>query len=163
MRGVWEHKALTASAVQTDGALPFESVEHPLVLLMTADCDLEQDYNVRATAWEDQSVRKGMIVHAIFCDGYEGSIDTPGSDVRRRMKQNQDERYHYFPAENVTNTGEAVDELYLDFKKIVPVPLGSLYAAMVAGAVRRTGLLASPHLFDVIHRFYGFHSRIGID
>ena len=75
-----------------------------------------------------------MIRYLLLCDAYDDvhDIELPGSDVRRRVNRNQDERYHRLEA-GAGLQDPAVEvpaDLFLDFKKTFMVPVDGLYEAI---------------------------------
>ena len=172
---VWEHRSLSAaSSVGEEQGTEIESLLHPRVIVMTADCDLEQDFNTRFSSERPSEssdiVRHdyrhpALLPHILLCDMYEEQdIRTRlpmGSEVWRRIRQNQNERYHHL--HGVSQGGREIPpDLYLDFKKAFALPTESVYMAVQADAVARMGIMPPIYIHDLMHRFYGFLSRVGL-
>ena len=150
------------------------SIAAALMIVMTADCDLEQDFNARfpegsaADKGAETAVEKGhpsLVPHVLLCEVYElGEIRARvgASDLWKRMQQNQDERYHHLPPARIGDQPvNGFPDLYLDFKKTVALPTENLYLAVAQG-VRRLALVTPIYIHDLMHRFYGFLSRVGV-
>lgn len=146
------------------------------MIVMTAVCDLEQDFNTRfpdddsKQRYRSATVDKNdphLVPHVLLCEVFEEAeirgLSQFRSDIWKRIRQNQDERYHHLPAGAI---GEpAVDnlpDLYLDFKKTIALPTASLYEGLREGQVRRLAVVPVIYIHDLIHRFYGFLSRVGL-
>lgn len=130
-----------------------------------------------------------LVPHVLLCEVYEeGTIRhrVPGTDVWKRISHNQDERYHQFHSafigeppvdvlpdqyldskKNLALPTESLyvdvlPDLYLDFKKTLALPTESLYMGLRIGGVRRVAVVPPIHIHDLMHRFYGFLSRVGL-
>ena len=63
----------------------------------------------------------------------------------RRVRQNQEERYHTLPADAISNLGESGHrEFFLDFKRMFTVPTEFLYESLKCGELRRSGNVQPP-------------------
>jgi hypothetical protein len=81
----------------------------------------------------------------------------------KRAKKNQDERYQYLEFEPIQGVADAPSSpLLLDFRRAFSVFTEDLYSALLAGSVRRIGVIPAVHLHDLMHRFYGYLSRVGL-
>jgi hypothetical protein len=167
LRGVWEHKSqLPASSVPKDTVLDYESVPHPLVVIMSPDCDLEWDFKSRfPEELGTASKPEALISHILLCDAFdeEGKIRgvIQSSDLWKRLRQNQLERYHHFASATIGDLTDCLPDLYLDFKKAFSIPTENLYAAVRSGSVEHIALIPPIYVHDLIHRFYSFLSRVG--
>lgn len=153
-----------------------ESLEHPLVIVLTADCDLEHDSDARfapdrpadgnALMMRDYG-HPSLTPYVQMCDLYmEGEIRgrAPDRHIWRRMKQNQDERYHKLnaaPYAGMPWFGN-IPILYFDFKKTFALPTDQVCVALQSGGIGRIALVPHTYLHDVMHRFFGFLGRVGV-
>lgn len=163
-----------AVALDAEGALEYVVVQHDVVVVMSQDCDLEQDCDVRFPADREpapaEEVELGVntLVQVLLCDAYpeaeiQAKFDNFGSRDWRRVRQNQNERYHHFEAAAIGTAGEnMIEALYLDFRKHFTVPTGFLYDRIAAGDVKRRAIVPAIYSHDLMHRFYGFQSRVAI-
>ena len=143
---------------------------------MTADCDLEHNYdarfaldrpNDRNTLLKRDYAALSLVPYVQLCGLYtESEIRdrTPGGDVRRRIRANQDERYHKLAAASysVAPWFGTLPDLYIDCKKVLALPTEQLCSALDSGNIRRIALVPHTYIHDIIHRFYGFLSRVGV-
>jgi len=153
-------------ASNVEGEIPMLTVSHEIAVVLTADCDLEQDFSCRS-AKQASYGHPQLVAAVLLCDVFtEAEIHPkmPGSDVWKRVRKNQDERYHAFseaPVEGI-EPEVVLPGYFLDFKRVFTVPPEALYASLSDGNVIRVAKLSDPHLYDLLHRFFGFQSRIGV-
>jgi hypothetical protein len=152
------------------------------MIVMTAVCDLEWDYKARfadetaeqhGTAGVVEHDRPaepdndpGLVPHVLLCELYEkGNIRVliKGHELWRRIQQNQDERYHRFGQASIGDPSAAeLPELFLDFRKTLSLPTQAIYDGLDKGGVRRIAVVPPVYIHDLMHRFYGFLSRVGV-
>jgi hypothetical protein len=145
------------------------------MVILSPDCDLEQDFNSRFHDERDnvnpdpvarEIEEPHRLPYVLLCDVYERDQIRPRftgmKDVWRRLEKNQDERYHHFAEAPLSGTDPPVmlPGFYLDFK-ILTLATQRLYEAIGAG-VKREAVVPPIYLHDLVHRFYSFHSRVGI-
>jgi hypothetical protein len=117
------------------------------MIVMNADCDLEWDFKARFPSQQEQDQspdidedHPALIPFVFLCDVYGEEQIRPnikGSDIWRRIKQNQDERYHHFvPAPLGNPPIGSLPDLYLDFKKVLALPTRRLYEGLARGIER---------------------------
>lgn len=171
---LWEHRPIAAVASLGADEMPsIQSLLHPRVIVMTADCDLIQDFAVRFNderpgnyegILERDQAHSTLLPYVLLCDMYEAtdirSRTPPGSEAWRRIDGNHNQRYHRLAAAAVKGGG-ALPDLYLDFRKTFALPGEAIYAAVGHGLVRM-GLVPPVYLHDLMHRFYGYLSRVGL-
>jgi hypothetical protein len=142
-------------------------IEHPRMVVMSADCDLLKDYQNR-TSGKAPNVAHA-IGHVMLCDLYSSDELAPvlpaafGGKEMKRVNQNEHERYHHFPSTTVAGLYTPMPELYLDFKKCVGFPAEYLYHRIQTGGCTRVACVSPVFLQDLMHRLYGFLSRVGPD
>lgn len=190
---VWEHVPLEPPVEVVAGqTVPVRSVFRERVVVLTQDCDLLQDFRVRFD--DDGNEVDGAdddprtVPHVLLCIGAPFDVlkgRLPGSDVKRRVKNNQDERYHTLAEAGVgadpqpdaveeegRQGGEEVGpdegvrvlpQLTFDFRHTLSLPTGLLYTAVLSGQVDRVALIPSPYILDLNQRFHGYHARIPIE
>ena len=79
-------------------------------------------------------------------------------------EKNQDERYQHLTASAVGEPGAlALHDLYADFKKVFSISTDRLYEGLLNGGITRVAILHEANTHDVIHRFYGFLSRVAVE
>jgi hypothetical protein len=133
-------------------------------MVVTQDCDLLTDFSLRnAAGFDPAKPVSNLLPHILFCGVYEESEIRPGiaGDIWRRIKQNQDERYHCFPGAPIENhLDNPLPFFCIDFKKILSFSTEELYRGINAGSIRRIAFLPFPYLSDFSHRFFSFHARV---
>jgi hypothetical protein len=175
---VWEHRPQTAPIELEEGAqVPIASVLHGLMVVMSPDCDLIWDFKVRflgedapialEPAEPDVEHQASGMPHVLACDAFLGEDIRhrvpEGSKGWSRVGKNQDERYHHLPSSPFADAEEIVlPDLFLDFKKSLAFPTSFLYEGLRTGDVRRTARVPPIYLHDLVHRFYGFLSRVAV-
>jgi hypothetical protein len=178
LAGIYEYRpripAMQQTVSTTVDVLP---IRHPRMIVMTADCDLDWDFKARFPDHHvieccvdevllQQEALPAIIPHILLCEVYESAnvrARVPASDLWKRIRQNQDERYHYFHTAPIgkPSTGELSD-ICLDFKKTLALPTQSLYNGISARGITRVALVPPIYIHDLMHRFYGFLSRVGL-
>ena len=139
---------------------------YPYVVLITQECDLEQDHQNRNSAGDKHDK---YLQSLLVCPAYQAEIFKRGehldqfslkmekwnSDRFRLIKRQMNERYHFL--ENDINL--QIPNLVIDFKHYFTIPTETLYH------IRGKKYLASLRpLFreELSHRFSFFLSRIGL-
>lgn len=149
-----------------EGVLEVFPMPHELVIVMSQDCDLEQDYKRR------QAGEVGTLSNVLLCDAYPAEIlranvhaqDQLGSkDWKKRIAQNQNERFHYLQKvePGLDLQGQGLTAIALDFKIYFTIPTDELYARLPLG-IRRKCILTSPYVEHLAHRFFKFQSRVAL-
>lgn len=114
------------------GEAEADHVDHPFAVIVTQDCDLEQDHRARTDPeMKPQQRENGILAHVlvVVAADFEASKEKfAGSDVRKRARQNKDERYQF-----LAPGGPTEDLLGLGF----PSPHSGLQACLL-GARRTT-------------------------
>ena len=144
------------------GEVAVESIQHPYVVVVTPDCDLEWDYKSRTGTAELHK----QLLYVRFCALFprdeirqqRGLV----SDLFRDATRNQHPRYHHFPEATPEGLTEVVPELFADFKYVFSMPRDYVYASLQTTATSRLCLLVCPYLQDFIQRLSSFLGRVGI-
>lgn len=53
--------------------------------------------------------------------------------------------------------------MIIDFKKYLALPTEAIYDGISRRTVTRTALIGQGYVHDLMHRFYSFLSRVGVD
>lgn len=176
--GLWELKPNHPPVqIQEGNEVQVIPIPHPVVVVITADCDLEQDFRFRfpkepipgapATITESPVGAHVQLNHVWLCDVFdEQTLRTKSamnSEQWRRIRSSQLERYHRLNSIRTTDTGEPVEtNQYLDFKQVFGVSPDMLYQGLKDGLITRMGLVPHTYVHDLIHRFYGYLSRVSL-
>ena len=157
--------------INSAGDPDVHEVKHPLMVVLSPECDLVSDYDQRAGAgWSEAGAKDVLnpkvLPHVQCCDLFVGSeIRTPDwnpydfrTDLWRAVKGNQQDRYHWIPAEGIDELDQP--DLFLDFKRIISVPTGYLYRMVAGGSVGRCGRIPPLWISRLVQRCYAFQGRI---
>jgi hypothetical protein len=154
-----------------EGELAFEQIEHEFAVVLTQDCDLVQDFELRRQASEagrptgeiDSKLLPNVLLCELVTDASLFAALTPGSDIKKRVRQNKDERYQYLCAVPTAcdAAGTGLPALGVDFKRHFTIPTEELYAQVSQRAGRRCRL-KSPYLEHLAIRFSSFLSRVAL-
>ena len=166
-----EHRAFGLNDV---GRLEYLIVSHAAVVIVSQDCDLEQDYALRFPPEQERPATEEIEAHVnslpqvLLCEAYgEGELRARvasfGTKDWRRVVQNQNERYHCLPTGPVAVAVEdVVESIYIDFRKHFTVPTGFLYDRISVGGVTRRAVVPPFYSHQLMQRFYGYQARIAI-
>jgi len=140
--------------------LPLTKIGHDWTVVITQDCDLEQDARARnGKASQDKLLRD-----VLLCVAQEAStLEAGGKDIWKRIQQNKDERYQFLervPPE-LDALEQGVPELVIDFKQYFTLPTDELYERVKSQAKRRCRLV-NEYLAHLASRFSYFQSRVAL-
>jgi hypothetical protein len=159
--------AVVESVVQNQENVEVRQVLFPLVIVLTQDCDLEQDYNVRAdpnSETDDKKLFSALVAplynaehvrsgeHLLDLGLRMQRIPTEGAKI---LRSNQTPRYHYLEFSDDVPIPPAT----IDFKHYFSVNLEYLRTLKPTHFICR---VAELYREDVSHRFASFLSRIGL-
>lgn len=147
-----------------------DEMRHPYAIVITQDCDLEQDFNARKPSSAETTIEKTvsdklipnvLLLEAISVTDLLAKVG--GKDIRKRVGNNKDERYQVLqkvePADDTEGVG--LPALGVDFKRFFTIPTDELYFQLDSNAKRRTRL-ASPYLEHLAKRFADFQGRVAL-
>lgn len=144
-----------------------DPVMHPFAIILSQDCDCEQDYKLRF----GDPPSNGTLPSVLFCEvataedlKQTGNSQQLNSKIWSGIKQNKNERYQFLEEilaeDDVMKTG--IPELTLDFKRYFTIPTDELYYRISKGEVQRRCRLNSPYLEHLAVRFGYFVYRIAL-
>lgn len=141
-------------------------IRSPWAVVLSQDCDLEQDYRNRYGAEGRSEMR--ILENILLCPARTAAevfikIKGQGTTVREYVEHNKNERYQYLsrvPTEQDA-AGKGIDPLILDFKRYFTVSTGDLYEQVQTTAIRRCVLLPS-YLEHLTTRFCYFQYRVAL-
>ena len=154
--------------VEHDGVLELTKIRFPLIIVLTQDCDLEQDYSIRSEGPPTQdrkliSVLVAPLYNAdhVFAGEHLSDLQIASELISKNktpgdyLVKNQRPRYHYldFPPEI-----DIVPSV-IDFKHYFSVNVTYLEALKATDFVCTVSQL---YREDVSQRFAAFLSRIGL-
>lgn len=139
-------------------------LRYEYAVVMTQDCDLEQDFKVRAAG----GMSDKLLQHILFCeaapaDNFQEDPALKSREIRKQFANNKMERYQYLGVVDDSTDGEkkGIPALGLDFKRYFTIPTDLVYLQLKNGAKRRVRLNVpfAEHLSD---RFFAYHARIAL-
>ena len=139
-------------------------VRYEYAVVMTQDCDLEQDFKIRQSGGTSDKV----LQHILFCeaapaDSFHEDPALKSREIRKHFTNNKMERYQYLGSidASVDSERKGIPALGLDFKRYFTVPTELVYLQLENGAKRRArlGVPFAEHLSD---RFFAYHARIAL-
>lgn len=155
--------------------LELEEKVHPFALILSQDCDLDWDFKARVETpggdkpvdpREENKRQAKLAPNVLLCELTTPDILRPrldGSDILRRIKHNNDERYHYLDASGpaIDAAGEGLPDLVADFKRTFTVPTPEMYQRLRLGTARRA-VLQPPYLLHMSSRFGYYCQRVAL-
>ena len=152
---------------ESGGILEISFVHYPVVVVLTQECDLEQDFERRQNREKPQGSR---LVSALVAPLYNAAHVFEGSHLSelnlradgiskkvegRFIVQNRQPRYHYLEFPPSLGIADGI----VDFKHYFSVELQGLARAKAKGFICRLDDLFRE---DLSHRFSSFLARIGL-
>jgi hypothetical protein len=155
-------------AIEKAGVIEISKIVFPFVVVLTQDCDLNQDYKVRRkeTSNHDKKLISVIVaplynVEHIYKGDHLSELGMTMAEIKKdrspgkTLRQNQTPRYHYleFPANIPIVTS------VIDFKHYFTVNVEYLKRHKKANFICQIGPL---YREDVSQRFSSYLSRIGL-
>ncbi|MHB1426293.1 MAG: hypothetical protein ACYC3I_24270 [Gemmataceae bacterium] len=141
-----------------------EPVEHGYAVILTQDCDLEQDFKARQRLNKpDKLLPNVFFCHLATAQQLRGAAGIT-TDIWKRISQNKDERYHFLQKIEVDLDGlqQGLPELGIDFKHYFTIPTDEIYKRIEMKEANRRCVLVSPYLEHLSSRFAYFLSRVAL-
>jgi hypothetical protein len=160
----------TLESIRSGSDPAIAPILHRYAIIMSQDCDLEQDFNIRSrpgASGDNDPAASAVLPNVLLCEmvPLEQLLKTapPGKDMKKMIMQNKNERYHVLEAIPATEdqSGEPLPSLGIDFKRYFTIPTDEVYAQINAGARRRCAL-TSPYLEHTCNRFSHFLGRVAL-
>lgn len=160
----------TIKSVDADSVYDVDPVKHPFAIIVSQDCDLEQDFNYR---YHDKGNDRNVLPSILFCQAMDAdrfrksevyrSLFT-SSTFTGNFKNNDAFRYHFIQRVSVEldahNCG--LPELGIDFKRYFSMPTAEVYHRIDVGHTLRRSVLQSPYRDHFSDRFFNFSSRVAL-
>ncbi len=148
----------------------------PLVVVLTQDCDLEQDDPTRKRKEGQSANQHAMILSVLVAPAYNAAHFELGDHLselkltmrsfptakgrqstdQRNLRQNKNPRYHYLEFSPESNIADSV----IDFKHYFSVNVP--YLKRIKQGANFVGKLGTLYREDVSQRFASFLARIGL-
>lgn len=139
-----------------------EAATHPYCVVLSQDCDLLRDFEDRK---EDRPSPLNGVLIFLARPASDLRDMVKGSDIRKRIIQNNDERYHVMEATPVDAdaSGEGIPALVIDFRRFFTMPAKTLYyqCGLEAGAKRRC-VLSIPYKEHLQSRLAFYLARVAL-
>ena len=143
---------------------------HPYAIIVSQDCDLEQDFNFR---FHKRGKERHRLPSVLFCEVIEAKELVQGErnqnifqsrTVRKNFQDNNDYRFHFIQAipEEFDTLGRGLPELAMEFKRYFSLPTGEVYHRIKLDHTQRRCGLKSPYLEHFCDRFHYFNNRIAL-
>lgn len=142
----------------------------PYAAILSQECDLEHDYNNRSDTEKCKTNTDKFLQTLLICPAYPADqvrigshladvdqrMQKFGTDQWKRIKQNNDSRYHFL----VESAEKQVPDLVIDFKHYFTLPRSVAYR----DEVKKKFLASLDDLFreHLSNRFAHYLSRIGL-
>jgi hypothetical protein len=155
---------LNLDSLGGSGPLVVDERTHPYAVVMTQDCDLEQDYRARlGEVATDKQIPAILCCEAITAEALRHS-EGINTTIWARIKSNKDERYQFLQkvAPGADALNEGLPEPGLDFKRYFTIPTAELYRRIDLGQAQRRSIIISPYLEHLSTRFATFLSRVAL-
>jgi hypothetical protein len=140
-----------------------DAINHPFCVVASQECDLARDYEARQDQRES-SVKSILLLMAAPVEQARNAVGP--SNIWKRAKQNDDERWHVLEAAGVEldQLSQGVPALVIDFRKFFTVPPAEIYRQLAdpKAAVRRC-LLLSPYREHLQTRAMAYLGRVALD
>jgi hypothetical protein len=167
LSNIVERTPLWVARDEAGDVFAIDEMVHPFAVVVTQDCDLEQDERARLSQDKDDPKRQKALLRSILlvvASEFESAKDFGGSDIKKRVKQNKDERFQYLVAvpSSSDSAGSGVPSLVLDFKRFFTYPANELLRVIASGETVRRARLVTPYVEHVSDRFGFFTQRIGL-
>ena len=145
-----------------------ERKNHPYVIVVTQDCDLEQDHQARL---EDTRHHR-WLPNILFCEVHKAepflnnkeNYPDFNSKSRRQIQQNRDLRFQFLEAvpERNDSKNEGLPELVVEFKRYFTLPTEEIYYRIKIGEAIRRCYLRSPYLEHFSTRYNFYQNRVAL-
>ncbi len=158
-------------AVEKDGLFEISNIRFPLVIVLTQDCDLAQDYSNRSNVEasnQDKHLFSVLVaplynVEHIYTGEHLSNLGLQMQTINKKssktdnryLKNNKNPRFHFLKFENDLNIVDSV----IDFKHYFTVNIKQLMLQKEKNYIGKVGEL---YREDISQRFSSFLSRIGL-
>lgn len=156
--------------LDSDSLYVVNPIKHPFAIIVSQDCDLEQDFNYR---FKDKGNPRHELPSVLFCQAqsvknFQNSADYKNLFKSRTFKNyftnNNEFRYHFIqeiPEEyDACNCG--LPELGIDFKRYFSLPTVEIYHRIKLTHTYRRSVLKSPYRDHFNQRFHNFNNRVAL-
>lgn len=147
--------------------------EHPFVIVVSNECDLEQDFNNKpGSKYKENQVLPNVLLCEIMDaykfehdPNYEDILDKKSDSTRKRMfRQNKDVRFHFIEAvpPEFDSKKEGLPALAVIFKRHFTLPARTVYRQIELNWADRRTILTGEYAKDLCDRFHHFNGRVAL-
>ena len=162
-------KLETITSIEAEADYSAKPVKHPFAIVVSQDCDLEQDFNFR---FYKKGKPRNILPSVLFCQVMETEKLEKGlhkhlfdsKTFKDYFRNNKDFRFHFvqeIPAE-YDALGKKLPELGMEFKRYFSMPTAEIYHRIEMSHTQRRCRLQSPYVEHFCDRFYNFNKRIAL-
>lgn len=156
---------LRVDSIRKDPVIDF--VAHPFTMILTQDCDLEQDFALRLKGANSMK----LLPSVLFCEiitaeelySRFAKSETEWKD-RLHIPKNKNDRFHFLqvvnPSCDALNVG--LPEMGIDFKRYFSVPTDEVYKRIELKDASRRCVMRSPYLEHLSLRFATYLGRVAL-
>ncbi len=145
-------------------------IVHPFAIVVSQDCDLNQDYFFR---FHKRGKERHALPSIVFCEVTEAEELVYGDRnatvfqegaIRQDFRNNNDFRFHFIQAipKSLDKAGDGLPELGIEFKRYFTLPSDEVYLRIELKQAQRHCHLLSPYRDHFINRFYGYNNRVAL-
>ena len=156
--------------VNSDSVYEANPIEHLFAIIVSQDCDLEQDFNYR---YGSKGNVRNELPSVLLCQAEEVDEFVKSAMYRGlfnsrtftgNFKNNNEFRYHFIQEipTNLSAVDRRVPELGIDFKRYFSVPTAEIYHRIKFDETQRCSVLESPYRDHFSQRFFNFNSRVAL-
>lgn len=160
----------TAASEISAVAIP---IEHKYAIVVSHECDLEQDFNNGAGSEFKANQELPNILLCEAVDAYVFEHDPnyehilkrkTDSSAKQSFRLNMDSRYHLIEEipPDYDSLGTGLPALAVIFKRHFTMPRHSIYRQIEMKWARRRTRLKGPYVDDLCNRFHNFNGRIAL-
>jgi len=149
---------------ETAPAVKIEYDEHPLVIVLSQDCDVEQDYKKR------NSAGRPFLWNVLLADVFEAEVlheklhteENTNSSEWRKIKENHTPRFQFLNVVSADQDalGTGLPALAVDFRLCFSIRTDELYERLRLALTKKRCRLQTPYVEHLAQRFHSYQSRV---
>ncbi len=145
-------------------------IVHPFAIVVSQDCDLNQDFFFR---FHQRGKDRHALPNIVFCEVTEAEKLVYGDlnatvfqegAIRQAFRNNNDFRFHFIQAvpKSLDRAGNGLPELGIEFKRYFTLPSAEVYLRIKLRQAQRRCRLLSPYREHFINRFFSYSNRVAL-
>jgi hypothetical protein len=140
-----------------------KALTFPLSIIVSQDCDLLADFNARQNGSESQ-IRSVLLFEVDMFEEAKDGLEK-GSQAKKKVRQNQTERYHFLEGapKEFDTLGVGLPDLLIDFRRFFTLPPVEVYRqTKEGGGAKRRTRLEMPYREHLQTRMAFYLQRVGL-